>query len=85
MQEESVNVIIDAKFVEGSSFKGPKPLTIFFEDDSISMSNVTMHQSRLIVEVPSFFPTQITRCYHGIIIIIMCLRQLWQISRALEA
>ena len=36
--EESVNVIIDAKFVEGSSFDGSKPLTIFFEDDSVPMT-----------------------------------------------
>ena len=43
VSEESDNVIIDAKFVGGSSFERPKPLTIFFEDDPVSMSNLTMH------------------------------------------
>ena len=53
--EEYVNVITDAKFVGGSSSEGPKPLTILFEDDLVLMSNITMHQPRLTVEVP--FPT----------------------------
>ena len=54
--EEYVNVITDAKFVRGSSFEGPKHLTIFFEDNSVSMSNIIMHQPRLTIEVPSPFP-----------------------------
>ena len=30
-------------------------MTIFFEDDLVLVSNVMMHQPRLIVEVPSLF------------------------------
>ena len=56
MIEESVNVITDAKFVGKSSFKRLKPLTIFFEDDSIQLDNPTIHQPKLIIEVPSLFP-----------------------------
>ena len=56
MLEESINVIIDAKFMGGSFFEGSKPLTIFFEDDLISVSNVMMHQLKLTVEVPFLFP-----------------------------
>ena len=51
-----INVITSAEFVEGSSFEGPKFLTFFFEDDLIPMSNMTMHQFRLTVEIPSLFP-----------------------------
>ena len=54
--EESSNVITDAKFMERSSSNGLKPLTIFFKDDLVSVSNITMHQPRLTVEVPSLFP-----------------------------
>ena len=56
MIEESVNVIIDARFVRESSFEKSKPLTIFFEDDSIPMGNTMMHQPKLTVKVPSLFP-----------------------------
>ena len=56
MLKESVNVINDAKFVGGSSFRGLKPLTIFFEDDPVLVANVMMHQPKLIVEVSSLFP-----------------------------
>ena len=35
MIEDSVNVIIGVEFVGGPSLGGPKPLTIFFKDDSI--------------------------------------------------
>ena len=56
MLEESVNVIIDAKFMGESSSEGSKPLTIFFKDDQISMANVTMYQPRLTMEVPYPFP-----------------------------
>ena len=56
MIEESVNVITDAKFVGKSSFKRLKPLTIFFEDDSIPIANTTMHHTKLIVKVLSLFP-----------------------------
>ena len=54
--EESINVITGAEFVRGSSLRGPKLLTIFFEDDLIPVNNMTMHQPRLIMEVPSPFP-----------------------------
>ena len=54
--EESVNVITDAKFVGGSSSEGPKPLSIFFEDDLLLLANVIMHQPKLTVEVLSPFP-----------------------------
>ena len=53
--EESNNVITDAKFMRESSFKRPKPLTIFFEDDLDSMTSMTMHLPKLTVEVPSSF------------------------------
>ena len=53
--EESVNVIIDVKFMEGSSFEEPKLLTIFFENDPALVANTRMHQPKLIIEVPSHF------------------------------
>ena len=49
--EESINVITDAKFMGESSSKGPRPLTIFFEDDLVSVANMTMHPSKLTVEM----------------------------------
>ena len=54
--EESINVIIDAKFMGESSLERPRPLTIFFEDDSVLIANMTMHSLKLTVEVPSLFP-----------------------------
>ena len=54
--EESVNVIIDTRFVGESSFEGSKPLTIFFKDDPILVANMTMHSPKLTVGVPSSFP-----------------------------
>ena len=55
--EEFVNVITSAKFFEGSSSKVSKLLTIFLEDDSVQVDNMTTHQPKLIVEVPSHFPS----------------------------
>ena len=69
--EESINVITDAKFVGESSLKGSKPLTIFFEDDSILVANMTMHPPKLAVEMLSPFPIRITRWCHGATIAIM--------------
>ena len=54
--EESVNMITDAKFMGESSLGGPRPLTIFFEDDLILVANTRMNLPKLIVEVPSPFP-----------------------------
>ena len=54
--KESINVIIDAKFMGESSLGGHRPLTIFFEDDLIPIANMTMPPSKLTVEVPSPFP-----------------------------
>ena len=56
IMEESVNMIIDARFIGESFSGGSRPLTIFFEYDSVSMANVTMHPSKLTVEVSSPFP-----------------------------
>ena len=55
MIEESVNVITKAKFVRGSSFERLKPLTIFFENDLVLLTNTMMHKPRLTIEVPSSF------------------------------
>ena len=41
--KESINVITDAKFMGEYSFEGSKHLAIFFEDDLVSKSNITMH------------------------------------------
>ena len=54
--EESINVITGAEFVGGSSLRGPKLLTIFFEDDLTSVANRMMYQPKLTVEVSSSFP-----------------------------
>ena len=54
--DELVNVITDAKFVGESSTRGLKPLTIFFEDDLILVTNMTMRLPKLTVEVLSPFP-----------------------------
>ena len=35
---------------------GPRPLTIFFEDDPIPMIDMRMHQLKLTMEVSSPFP-----------------------------
>ena len=43
--EESINVITNAKFVGESSTKGPRPLTIFFEDNPASLANVNVHSN----------------------------------------
>ena len=51
IMEESVNVITDARFVEESFLGGSRPLTIFFEDDPILVADMTMHPSKLTVEV----------------------------------
>ena len=53
--EEYVNVITDVKFMERSSFEGLKPLTIFFENDLVLLTNTMMHKPRLTIEVPSSF------------------------------
>ena len=54
--EEPINVITDAKFIGESSLSGLRPLTIFFEDDLVPVTNMIMHPSKLIMEVPSSFP-----------------------------
>ena len=54
--KESINVIIDVKFMGESSIERPKPLTIFFENDPVPMTSVTMHLPKLIMEVLSLFP-----------------------------
>ena len=54
--EESINVITDAKFVGESFSKGSRPLTIFFEDDLVTVADMRMNQPKLTVEVPSLFP-----------------------------
>ena len=56
--KESVNVIIWAEFVGGSSLRRSKSLTIFFEDEPTGADNVTIHTPtpKLIMEVPTHFP-----------------------------
>ena len=54
--KESIKVIIDARFIGESSSIGPKPLTIFFKDDSILVANMVMQPPKLTIEVPSPFP-----------------------------
>ena len=56
IKEESINVTTDAKFIRESSEGRPRPLTIFFEDNSILMASVNVHPSKLIVKVSSSFP-----------------------------
>ena len=48
-------MITDAKFMGESSLGGLRPLTIFFEDDMVSIANMTMHPPKLTVEVLSPF------------------------------
>ena len=52
----SINMITDAKFIRESSEQRPRPLTIFFKDNTVPMVNENVHPSKLIVEVPSPFP-----------------------------
>ena len=52
MMEGSIN---DGKFIGESSKGRPRPLTIFFEDNSIHVVNVNVHPSKLIMEVSSPF------------------------------
>ena len=49
-------MIIDVRFVGESPSRGLKPQTIYFEDDPFSVANMTMHPSKLTVEVSSPFP-----------------------------
>ena len=56
IKEESVNMITDGRFFGEASSKRPRPLTIFFEDDSILTTDMTMDPPKLTIEVPSPFP-----------------------------
>ena len=47
IMEESVNVITDARFVSESSSRGPRPLTIFFENDPVLVANMMTYPLKL--------------------------------------
>ena len=55
IMEGSINAIIDAKFVGEFSEGKPRPLMIFFEDNSIPVADVNVHPLKLTMEVPSLF------------------------------
>ena len=54
--EESINVIMNARFVGETSSRGPRPLTVFFEDESVPAANMITHPPKLTVKVLSPFP-----------------------------
>ena len=83
--DPSINVITGTTYSKTPSSTGPRPITIFHDNEAARDEVPKVSTQILVVEVPMFFYTNHKKLCLGTIIVITPVRQLLLTSPALEA